>query len=154
MSGYIGVDFDGTLVVHTPKSGIDTIGKPIDAMVDRVKAWLAEGQQVRIITARVADRYDDRVGQHQLIQAWCLEHLGHTLVVQSHKCGSMYQLWDDRAIGVVPNTGLRADEVAVDDAVGKILTLIQGFINNEDTPIEERAAAEHLQGEIARGAWR
>ncbi len=110
MSGYIGVDFDGTLATHAPGSGLTPLGEPIPRMVERVKAWLAEGREVRIITARVAPHYIDADEQAELVRAWCREHLGQELVVQSHKCGSMYELWDDRAIGVIRNEGIRADE--------------------------------------------
>src|SRR5262249_9573477 len=110
VSGYIGVDFDGTLVVH--ESGAASAGRapnqPIPEMVERVKKWLAAGEEVRIITARVAPVYDDNVSQTVIIQKWCEEHLGRRLRVQAYKCGSMIQLWDDRAVQLVPNTGLRA----------------------------------------------
>lgn len=148
--GYIGVDFDGTLAVHEPGSGVDTLGEPIPAMVERVKGWLQAGEKVRIITARVADKYSDRVEQAQLIQAWCVKYIGTALKVQAHKCGSMYELWDDRAVGLVRNTGLRADQVAVDTAVGKILTWIES--KNFD-PSDTNTAANIMDG-IMSGAWK
>ena len=54
MRGWIGVDLDGTLAEYHGWNG--SIGKPIAPMVDRVKRWLAEGVEVRIMTARVSNR--------------------------------------------------------------------------------------------------
>lgn len=50
--GWIGVDLDGTLAHYDGWKGPEHIGAPIPAMVERVKAWLAEGKEVRISTAR------------------------------------------------------------------------------------------------------
>ena len=51
--GWIGVDLDGTLAEYLGWQGMGHIGEPIAPMVERVKAWLAEGKDVRIFTARV-----------------------------------------------------------------------------------------------------
>ena len=51
MSGWIAVDFDGTVAFYPPQPG-QSLGDPIPDMVDRVKQWLAEGIEVRIFTAR------------------------------------------------------------------------------------------------------
>ena len=51
--GWIGVDLDGTLATHDGKRS-QRIGAPIPAMVERVKMWLREGREVRIVTARAA----------------------------------------------------------------------------------------------------
>jgi hypothetical protein len=113
MSGWIGVDLDGTLAEYhgwIPGGGI---GKPIRAMVERVKKWLAEGKDVRIFTARVfaAEASGFEHGQHILakIEDWCLEHLGVILPITCTKDMAMIELWDDRAVQVIPNTGKRAD---------------------------------------------
>ncbi|MGN6103515.1 MAG: hypothetical protein ACTHU0_00180 [Kofleriaceae bacterium] len=103
--GWIGVDLDRTLAYHEPGQGVDDVGFPIPKMLERVKRWLAEGQEVRIVTARVAPEWNDVSAQRALIQAWCVEHLGEALPVQCHKDGAMLQLWDDRAVAVVPNDG-------------------------------------------------
>jgi hypothetical protein len=54
VSGWIGVDLDGTLAMYGRWAGPLEIGEPIAPMVERVKGWLAEGREVRIMTARVA----------------------------------------------------------------------------------------------------
>ena len=43
------------------------------------------------------------------IQAWCLEHVGEVLPVTPAKDYDRVELWDDRAVQVIPNTGERAD---------------------------------------------
>ncbi|HEV7522984.1 MAG TPA: hypothetical protein VGP89_17920 [Candidatus Angelobacter sp.] len=84
-------------------------------MVERVKGWLAEGREVRIFTARVycpppgedgfLERRSEVFRGISLITAWCMEHVGQALVVTCTKDYGMIELWDDRAIRVVANTG-------------------------------------------------
>lgn len=123
MAGWIGVDLDGTLAHYHGWKGVDHIGEPIPAMVERVKAWLAEGQDVRIFTARVAGLWPigggsgmvDTLAQAEAnmaltaIQAWSQKHLGDVLPVTALKDFGMIELWDDRAVQVNRNTGFRAD---------------------------------------------
>ena len=101
MSGWIGVDLDSTLAYHAGGLGI---GVPIPKMMARVKKWLNEGKTVKIMTARasVPELIPD-------VQAWCLLHVGQVLEVTNQKDFGMIELWDDRAVQVEPNTGVRAD---------------------------------------------
>ena len=115
-SGWIGVDLDGTLAHYAGWQGETHIGAPIEAMAARVKAWRAAGIDVRIFTARVADAALNLDGtRHEVsavvgaIQSWCLEHLGEALPVTNRKDFAMVELWDDRCVQVIPNTGMRAD---------------------------------------------
>jgi hypothetical protein len=116
MSGWIGVDLDGTLAFYDHWRGNEHIGKPIPAMLQRVKAWLAEGQEVRIVTARA--EHFHRAGDNPrditsaerrqaivAIRAWCKIHLGREVDITCMKDYGMIALWDDRVIQVVPNTG-------------------------------------------------
>lgn len=117
-TGWIGVDFDGTLAKYDGWKGPTDLGEPIPAMVERVKRWLAEGREVRIFTARVslAGRPGDSVtnalemiATRSAIRSWCLEHLGQRLPVTCEKDLNMIELWDDRCVQVEPNTGRRMD---------------------------------------------
>jgi hypothetical protein len=105
--GWIGVDLDGTLAHYDGWAGVDQIGAPIPLMVERVKAWLAEGKQVRIMTARVHPNQDGRVLTvvRYWIEKWCLEHIGQALLITHEKDFGMVELWDDRAVQVEKNTG-------------------------------------------------
>jgi len=106
VSGWIGVDLDGTLARHGGGAA-GAIGEPIPAMMARVDGWLQEGREVRIVTARVAScNASDLVEEaRQAIDAWCLTHLCRTLPVTSEKDYGMVALYDDRAIQVETNTG-------------------------------------------------
>ena len=104
MSGWIGVDLDGTLAHYDHWRGVDTIGTPIAPMVERVRAWRRLGLDVRIFTARVCHE-EEREAVVTAIDAWCLVHLGETLPVTNVKDFGMVELWDDRCVQVVPNTG-------------------------------------------------
>ena len=104
MSGWIGVDLDGTLAEYGGWKGPDSIGKPIPAMLARVKQWLADGREVRIFTARAELKH-----QIQFVERWCAEHVGQVLPVTNVKDFAMIELWDDRAVQVEINTGRRMD---------------------------------------------
>ena len=102
--GWIGVDLDGTLALYEGWQGLTHIGAPIPAMVERVQRWLEEGRDVRIFTARVSqpDQVNAATGA---IRAWCLDHIGVVLPITNVKDYAMIELWDDRAVQVVTNTG-------------------------------------------------
>jgi len=104
MTGWIGVDLDGTLAVYDGWRGEYHIGAPIPLMVERVRRWLEDGKDVRIFTARAYGRApDDAVIQG--IRAWAQNHIGFPLQVTCQKDYGMAELWDDRAIRVEANTG-------------------------------------------------
>jgi len=135
MSGWIGVDFDGTLATYDNWVGWNVFGEPLPRMVNRIRGWLKEGKEVRIVTARIGLPLSDRKGvpkyeasngklwrgyvckiteaeytsadmQHA-IQDWCEMHVkeGWRPIVQCYKDYAMVELWDDRAVQVIPNTG-------------------------------------------------
>lgn len=107
---WIGVDLDGTLAEYHGYAGAKEIGKPIPKMVERVKKWINEGKRVKIFTARVADDLKDGRDTRDVataIKDWCQEHIGKRLEVTNVKDHRMAELWDDRAVQVIPNTGER-----------------------------------------------
>lgn len=101
-AGWIGVDLDGTLAEYQGWVGVGHIGPPIRLMVARVKDWLEQGWDVRIFTARAAERNPTEL---LAIEEWCREHIGRALPVTATKDYQMVELWDDRAVGVEHNTG-------------------------------------------------
>lgn len=104
--GWIGVDLDGTLAEYYSGGKYDAtvIGKPIPAMVDRVKAALRQGYNVKVLTARmVGHGLNSDVAQAILV--WTMKHVGAALEPTCIKGPGMIELWDDRAVGVEPNTG-------------------------------------------------
>ena len=106
--GWIGVDLDGTLAHYDHWRGPDHIGEPIPAMVGRVKQWLANGWEVRIFTARVS--HDLNHVHHawflEALKAWLTRAGLPQLQATNVKDFQMVELWDDRAVQVVPNTGV------------------------------------------------
>lgn len=103
-SGTIAVDLDATLAKYDHWRGIDHIGDPIPAMLQRVISWLNQGTKVVIFTARAST--PEAI---PFIQQWCLRHIGIVLPVTNVKTFDIIEIWDDRAVQVIPNTGLRAD---------------------------------------------
>lgn len=108
--GWIGVDLDGTLAKYEGWQGEMHIGEPVPKMVERVRFWLDNGYTVKIMTARVC-RPNSRAIVRR-IQAWTMKHLGQALDVTNKKDYDMIELWDDRAVQIVQNTGERADGAA------------------------------------------
>lgn len=102
--GWIGVDLDGTLAHYDGWRDPTYIGPPVPKMLARVKAWLAEGKEVRIYTARVATK-ERRELVVPVIDEWCLQHLGCTLPVTNAKDPDTEIIWDDRCVQVRRNTG-------------------------------------------------
>ena len=107
MRGWIGVDLDGTLAEYHGWRGLWPIGAPVPAMLARVKRWLADDGDVRIMTARVSG--PDAARAQRVIAAWCGHHIGVALPVTCQKDFGMRERWDDRAIQVEVNTGRRMD---------------------------------------------
>ncbi len=99
---WIGVDFDATLSHYEGWSGheFERMGPPIPAMMERIKAWRAAGQEVRIFTARAAIPE-----QIPAVRRWLETHGLGMLEITNVKDRHMFQLWDDRAVQVEPNTG-------------------------------------------------
>lgn len=100
---WYGVDFDGTLV----KSGQPSPGAwtPIAPMVERVRAWLAAGEDVHVVTARAHTSFPDSAMWTEDVRRFCAMFFGRELRVRCDKDGGMVELWDDRARQVVTDTG-------------------------------------------------
>lgn len=119
-NGWIGVDLDGTLAYYDGWKGPNHIGEPVPLMLNRVKRMLADGKDVRIFTARVYGLRQDDIGlaprndaliSKLAIMNWCEKHLGKVLPITCTKDYGMIQLFDDRAVQIVPNTGIRVDSL-------------------------------------------
>src|SRR5579872_2487274 len=105
MSGWYGVDLDGTLAYYKPgMASALLIGDPIPPMLARVKQWLSEGKTVKLFTARTCDP-----DQIRPIREWLKKHGLEQMEITNIKDYSCIEIWDDRAVQVVMNTGLRAD---------------------------------------------
>ena len=108
MNEWIGVDLDGTLARTDVDGWLEHIGPPVERMIVRVRNWIAQGKDVKIMTARVSSKNNpgfEAQKQKQKIEQWCVEHIGTLLPITSEKDHMMIELWDDRAVAVEPNTG-------------------------------------------------
>jgi hypothetical protein len=98
---WVGVDLDGTLAEAGRWLSMSHIGPPVPLMMRRVQAWLAKGIRIKILTARA--------GNEEGLAAtkkWLAENGLPDLEVTDKKDFDMIELWDDRAIQVVHNTGI------------------------------------------------
>jgi hypothetical protein len=99
---WIGVDLDGTLAHdlggHRGSKG--EIGSPIKPMLNRLMKWIAEGRTVKIFTARASSPK-----QVILVKKWLASHGLPDLEVTNVKDMRMVELWDDRCVQVMTNSG-------------------------------------------------
>jgi hypothetical protein len=98
---WIGVDLDGTLAEAEPWKGFEHIGKPVPMMMKRLKIWLELGYKVKIVTAR-AQNPELAIPP---IREWLKKHDLPELEITNAKDMDMIELWDDRCVQVIPNTG-------------------------------------------------
>ncbi len=102
--GWIGCDLDGTLAHDTGWKGPDHIGPPIPEMLERVRNWINQGRRVKIFTARATT--PDAIPP---IRDWLREQGLPELEITNVKDFECEEIWDDRAVEVVANTGRPAN---------------------------------------------
>jgi hypothetical protein len=103
-SPWIGVDLDGTLAHDLgnkrENKGLEKIGSPIMPMLNRLRKWIAEGKTVKIFTARASSPR-----QVVMIKKWLASYGLPDLEVTNVKDLRMIELWDDRCVQVMTNSG-------------------------------------------------
>ena len=124
---WIGFDLDGTLAENNGWKGIEHIGEPVKGMVEELKKIHKEGKKIKIFTARVADKEDAEEAK-KYIKAWCEENLGFVPEITHEKDALAYRFYDDRAIQVFPNAGVKV-QTAFLDAMRIIAELTDGYRN-------------------------
>jgi hypothetical protein len=106
---WIGVDLDGTLAHDSGNNrgskGLDEIGSPIKPMLNRLRRWIAEGKTVKIFTARASSPK-----QVVMIKKWLASYGLPELEVTNVKDLRMVELWDDRCVQVMTNSGEPVDK--------------------------------------------
>jgi len=97
---WIGIDLDGTLAEYHGWKGPEFIGNPIPQMVERVKKWIAEGKRVKIFTTRAC-----HPTQIPYVKEWLFQNDLGDLEITCIKDFFCVEIWDDRCIQLIPNTG-------------------------------------------------
>lgn len=139
-TGWIGVDLDGTLARYDGWIGPDHIGEPIPIMLERVKQWIADGIIVKIFTARCG--IPEQVAP---IAAWLEKYGIGGLEITNVKDFSMMELWDDRAVRVVTNTG---HPCCHQDVEKSILDVIMGTLEMRRASADEHSKSQALESLI------
>lgn len=98
--GWIGVDLDGTLAYYDGWKGPEHIGDPVPVMLERVHLWLSKGFKVKIFTARAGVPE-----QIPYVVDWLKKYGLGDLEITNIKDFAMIELWDDRCVRVIQNTG-------------------------------------------------
>lgn len=99
--GWIAVDLDGTLAYYHSWRGLEHIGKPVKSMLERVRNWIKEGYEVRVFTARASS--PDLIAP---IEAWLKKHKIGGLKVTNELDADCLEIWDDRCVQLISDTGL------------------------------------------------
>ncbi len=94
------MDLDGTLAKFQSWRGIGHVGKPIPDMMERVRRWRSEGIKVKIFTARA--QYEDYLPP---IRKWLKKQKLEDMEITNELDPYVLEIWDDRAIQVISNTG-------------------------------------------------
>lgn len=113
---WIGCDLDGTCAKYAEIVPIDVIGEPLWPMIERMRVWVQHNIDVRMMTARmplpgqtmkclVTGRHWSYAEMNVVIGNWSERLVGKRLIGTCIKDFYMVELWDDRAIQMVPNTG-------------------------------------------------
>jgi len=100
ITGWIGVELDGTLAHFEKGQNPFEIGEPVAKMRLRVQQWMMAGIDVRLFTARAG-----LPGMIPHVEEWLAKHNMGDLKMTSTKDFGMSQYWDDRGIHVVSNKG-------------------------------------------------
>lgn len=98
---WVGVDLDGTLAEAGKWISVSHIGPPVPLMMHRVLAWHQKGVRIKIMTARAGDEEGLAA-----TKKWLSEHGLPDFEITNKKDFDMIELWDDRAIQVIHNTGM------------------------------------------------
>jgi len=109
----IAVDWDGTLVEYHGWKGPTIYGKPIPAMVSRVRQWLSDGCEVLIYTSRVSVEHEPSTVMNELETIdVALHDMGlPPLQVTANKYTRIKEFWDDRGVRVERNTGVCCEDL-------------------------------------------
>jgi hypothetical protein len=123
-----GVDLDCTLATYEEFVAPDVIGEPIPLMVERVRQWLENGDRVDVFTARAHPSHGPEQVEKEtrVIKKWFYDVFGVEPIVTCQKDPQWEDIWDDKTVQVIPNTGMRADgieDVEIDrsDGIGGFL---------------------------------
>lgn len=113
---YFLVDFNGTLAHHEKGAkvidgdGEPILGAPIKRMVERVKRLIASGMEVRIQCGTVGEGGKNGEKMSAAIREWCKKHLDQECAVTGTITPKCLGVWNDKARGVIRNTGRFVDE--------------------------------------------
>lgn len=107
---WVGFDLDGTLALHGKYLGPDHVGIMIEPMKEILLEWIKQGMRVKIMTARMSHK-DTRDQARIVIQDWLEANGIPRIEVTCKKDYRMIKLYDDRAVQVIPNTGVTLEEV-------------------------------------------
>lgn len=118
----IAVDLDGTLAFHlSGKFNPKVIGKPITAMLKRVREWMDQGEIVKIFTARASNPKNIPP-----VKKWLKQHGLGKLQVTNLKTPDIKHIWDDRAVSVQENTGKVIKAARIEKDYGDLEQLQEG----------------------------
>lgn len=121
----IAVDFDGTLADDS-RVKYPECGPPVWRMVERVRRWIAEGHEVVLFTARLAEKdvHRERDQVKRLTEWLDLYGIHNTdgtvIAMTAWKLPKFDEFWDDKAVRVARNLGV-TETVISGETAGVVL---------------------------------
>lgn len=100
----VACDLDGTLAIYKGERDHMFIGEPIKCMVDAIKVIRECNGEVWIFTARLSDPQTHDVAK-KVIEDWLKKHDIQVDGITCVKQKFFSEIWDDRAIQIITNTG-------------------------------------------------
>lgn len=111
---HIALDFDGTISeYHGWHGDQSTVGKPIPAMVEHVKRWLAKGYKVSIFTARLSHSHEESLMAIAAIHKFLRECGLPELPITCMKMWYFSHFIDDKAFHAVKNVGVIEGDLGI-----------------------------------------
>ncbi len=106
---WIGVGLDGTLAYLEGPIDPQHIGLPVPDMLARVLDWIDHGHTVKVFTPRACE--EEGVA---LVEQWMRDHGLPEMEVTCEKDLHMLEVWDNRSIQIIPNTGKPVGESRIE----------------------------------------
>ena len=128
------VDFDGTLAVYDGWKGATSLGNPVPKMLQKVKKWIAQGDEVVIFTTRICvndtwTKPEELEPVKKAIEDWCVKYLGVKLEITCEK-GFFNVSYDDKVEHIQRNTGSSREEELL-----ALIASMRKYPNKNDTGI-------------------
>lgn len=142
---HILVSLGGTLATQSPVYSADHIGLPVQAMLNRVRAWLSQEKPVMILTSKAATPEGKK-----LVRDW-LDGLGlNDVGITDTITKQTEEIWSSTAVGVLHNKGIPVEAMVAHEFMNLIKAADVPVENGQSYADAGRIAANKVRGAIIK----